>query len=335
MLIVGTEHGLTVLHEDGAWRPAAMALGGWEVTDLLAAPGGELLAATRGDGMWRSDDRGQTWRKPSYGKPGPGKVHTLCLDGTGHLYAGCEPIDLFISDDLGESWRLVDSVRSHPWVAEVTYPNKKVEPHLRDLAISPKGIYAALQVGYMLMSGDGGSTWELLDKEVDGDVHVIAIHPDRPHEIVIATGGDGARRGTSPGRALYRSEDAGATWQPVAMDFRQTYSAPLAAQPGKPDVLVSSVAIGNSSRWKPPEMADSAVIRSSDGGRSWQQLSDGLAQTSTGFAETLAFDPVQPERLFAGFRNGDVYGSDDGGGSWRQLSVEGELGSITALLVVE
>jgi photosystem II stability/assembly factor-like uncharacterized protein len=340
VLAVGTEEGVLTLESNssGSWRKASHALKGWEVTDFEVGPNGELLAATRGDGVWLSEDAGQSWRKPCYGKPGPGKVQCLCLDSaTGRLYAGCEPIDLFVSEDLGSSWRLIDSVRSHPWVPEVTYPNKKVEPHLRDVVVDPQDpsvIYAALQVGFMLRSRDGGSTWQLLNEGLDGDVHVISVHPDHPRQVVIATGGDGARRGTAPGRALYRSDDGGDTWSPVGMNFHQTYSAPLVAQPGNPDVLFSSLAIGNSSRWKPPAMADSAVVRSHDGGLSWARVEDGLAQTSAGFAETLAFDPRDPEHLYAGFRDGHIYATENAGDTWQPVQLDGDLPSITELKVL-
>lgn len=73
----------------------------------------QVLAATRGDGVWLSEDFGKSWQKPCYGKPGPGKVQCLTLDPhtPGRVYAGGEPINVFVSDDLGRSWDRLASVR--------------------------------------------------------------------------------------------------------------------------------------------------------------------------------------------------------------------------------
>lgn len=336
-LYVGTEEGLFSLsNAGGSWQVKEQGLQPWEIADLVQVPGSsnEVFAATRGDGVWFTADGGATWRKPCYGKRGPGKVHCLELDGSGQLYAGCEPIDLFVSSDMGQSWRLIDSVWSEPWVAEVSYPNKKVEPHLRDLAIDPRNgttIYAGLQVGYMLKSKDGGSSWKVLNQDLDPDVHVINLNPHNPDTMVVATGGDGARRGETKGRALYRTDDGGESWTPVGLEFEQTYSQPLIRHPKDPNVLYSALAVGNQSRWKAPKFADSAIIRSTDGGRHWERLDGGLSETSTGFAEALAFDEQQPERMFAGFRNGEVYMTESCGESWRKLDVK--LPSITRLAV--
>ena len=90
------------------------------------------------------------------------------------------PIDIFVSHDAAKSWERLDSVWDIPTVASVMYPVATVEPHVRYIVIHPKNpdtMYAALQVGYMLKSTDGGRTWKLLDKGLDSDVHTIALDP--------------------------------------------------------------------------------------------------------------------------------------------------------------
>src|SRR5207247_1087474 len=99
-------------------------------------------------------------------------------------YAGTEPIDVFVSEDLGASWLRIESVWDDPFVADVTYPVATVEPHVRDITLDPAHpdtIYAALQVGYMLKSTDGGETWKLLNRDLDCDVHTIVVDPSRPN----------------------------------------------------------------------------------------------------------------------------------------------------------
>ena len=77
-----------------------------------------------------------------------------------------------------KSWDRLDSVWNIPWVSTITYPVAVVEPHVRDITIDagdPQTMYVALQVGYMLKTTDGGKNWELLNKNLDCDVHTIVL----------------------------------------------------------------------------------------------------------------------------------------------------------------
>ena len=198
ILYLGTEHGVMTLRNEGegSWKVENHGLKEWSISEVAALPSApnRVLAGTRGDGVWFSEDFGKSWSKPCYGKRGPGKVRCIALDPRDSTltYAGTEPIDLFVSDNLGKSWERLGSVREVPWVETVDYPVKTVEPHVRDITVDPnnsKTIYIALQVGYMLKSTDGGQSWKLLDKGFDADVHTIVINPANSANLFIATGG--------------------------------------------------------------------------------------------------------------------------------------------------
>ncbi len=331
-IYVGTEAGIVTLQSsDGhAWNPESEALKSWEVSTVAVDPTNpnRVLAGTRGDGVWLSEDCGKSWRKPCYGKPGPGKVRSLAIDprNPSRVYAGCEPIDLFVSEDFGTSWERLPSIWDVPYVATVTYPVATVEPHVRDIAIDPNDsntIYAALQVGYLLKSTDGGRTWTLLNKDLDCDVHTIVIDPSDTNRITVATGGGDSRKGNVKGRALYASADGGATWGPAAMEFEQEYSVPLVMSPGDPNVLFSALAHGNPNQWRRNEKgADSLLIRSRDGGASWESVGHGAGGLGRQFPEAIVIDRANPNRVYAGFRSGDFIASDDGGTSWSEVDVK-------------
>jgi photosystem II stability/assembly factor-like uncharacterized protein len=212
ILYLGTDEGVVTLKsEDGrSWKVENHGLKNWEVPEVAVSPAApnKVFAGTRGDGVWLSEDFGASWKKPSYGKRGPGKVRCLTFDpiDANTLYAGTEPIDVFVSRDGARSWDRLDSVWNIPWVSTITYPVAVVEPHVRDITIDPKDpktMYVALQVGYMLKTTDGGKNWELLNKNLDCDVHTIVLHPEDTNKIFIATGGHDCRAGKAPGRALY------------------------------------------------------------------------------------------------------------------------------------
>src|SRR5207247_4073034 len=137
-----------------------------------------------------------------------------------------------------------------------SYPVAVVEPHVRDIAIDPsnsKVIYAALQVGYMVKTTDGGLTWKLLNKQVDADVHTIRLNPRDPKNILVATGGHDFRLGKAPGKALYRSADGGESWQPAGAGLHQGASLPVERNPKDPDTAASGFATRTpGSRKRPP-----------------------------------------------------------------------------------
>ena len=238
---------------------------------------------------------------------------------------GGEPIDIYVSNDTAKSWTRLESVRSVPGVAEFGYPLANVEPHVREITIdlgNPNILYAALQVGFMLKSTDGGMTWKLLDKGLDADVHAIVIDSKNPKRLFIASGGDSYRAGQAPGRALYMSEDGGDSWLPTAMNYNEEYSVPLVMHPKNSDVLYTALAHGSPGSWRRPTGAESYLLKTTDGGKSWQKLSDGPNDGGKSFTEVLVIDDEAPNQMYAGTRSGDIYSSDDGGESWRKLAVK-------------
>lgn len=332
ILYLGTDEGvITLKSEDGnAWKVEHHALKDWSVPEVAvssSAPN-RVFAGTRGDGVWLSEDFGATWKKPCYGKRGPGKVRCLTIDphDSNTLYAGTEPIDVFISRDAAKSWKRLDSVWNIPWVETVVYPVAAVEPHVRDITVDPKDpktMYIALQVGYMLKTTDGGSSWELLNKDLDADVHTIVLHPQDTQKVYIATGGHDARKGVAKGRALYSSADGGKSWQPMAAEFREEYSIPLAIHPKKTNVLYSALANGQPGQWRSRSSgAEALVIQSTDGGKSWTKLDNELSKANHNFVEAFAFDPANSDHMYAAQQSGDLFASEDGGANWAKLPLK-------------
>jgi photosystem II stability/assembly factor-like uncharacterized protein len=213
-----------------------------------------------------------------------------------------------------------------PSVSTVTYPVATVEPHVRDITIDPKEpntMYVALQVGYMIKTKDGGATWELLNKNLDCDVHTIVLHPEDSNKIFIATGGHDCRAGKAPGRALYFSSDGGENWAPMAAEFKEEYSVPLTIHPRRPNVIYSAVANGQPGQWrKRASGAEAFLIQSMDAGKSWKKLDGEVSRANQSFVEAFAFDPANFDHMYAAQQNGDLFGSEDSGSSWFKLNVK-------------
>jgi photosystem II stability/assembly factor-like uncharacterized protein len=100
-------------------------------------------------------------------------------------------------------------------------------------------------------------------------------------------------------RGLYRTADAGATWQRIGESLPETPATALVVR-AQPIETVYAVIEGT-------------VWASPDGGASWAQRSAGLP---AGRAETIAFDASTVERLWSA-AEGRLYISDDAGQTWR------------------
>ena len=330
LLYLSTDQGVvTVKSSDAAWAIDKQSLRNWNVIEVAVQPSAprRAYAATRGDGVWRSDDYGESWTKPNRGRLGPGKVRCITIDphDPNTVYAGGEPIELWVSHDAAETWSTVDSVRAFPGIDSIDYPVAAVEPHIRDIVIDGNDrntMYLNLQVGHLLKTTDGGATWKLLNKDVDADAHTLVSRKDDPKRLYLATGGHDYRLGTTPGRSLYRSQDGGESWLPMAMEFEQEYSVPMVANPKNEDIVYSAVADGNPSTWSAqPDGARASLIRSTDAGATWHEL-DAAVEIRRNFPEAISIDPDEPDNVFVATRKGELFGSTDGGDTWESLGVQ-------------
>jgi photosystem II stability/assembly factor-like uncharacterized protein len=59
-----------------------------------------------------------------------------------------------------------------------------------------------------------------------------------------------------------------------------------------------------------------------DGGKSWQKLDNELSKANQSFVEAFAFEPSNPDQMFAAQRNGDLFGSEDAGASWFKINAK-------------
>lgn len=163
---------------------------------------------------------------------------------------------------------------------------------------------------------DGGKNWELvLEISENTGVSDMEMDPRNP-DILYAVAHQRERRVYSkinggPESALYKSEDAGATWRKLTKGLPRgdVGRIGIALSPANPDIIYAVIEL--------PENK-SGFYRSSDMGESWEKRSD-KGTTSPQYYNEVYADPIDPDVVFImDTRNGM---SEDGGKTWR--SIEG------------
>ena len=268
LLFVATAQGLAVceLHADD-WRETRRSLVGHAVTSVSECDG-IILAGTR-DGIWRSDDLGQTWTEASQGLT-TRYVRWLAHHPTvaGLAFAGTEPAGIFVTEDYGATWRgcpEVERLRDHHgWFL----PYSAGAGCVRSFAFHGSRIYAAVEVGGVLRSDDLGATWHLVEgstgnPDFNAPVLRTSLHPDIHEVAVLPASADVLLAVTMQG--LYRSLDGGKKWLHLYADC---YIRSLWIDPADPQHIIIGPA---------DDVAINGQIEEThDGGWSWHPITAGL-----------------------------------------------------------
>jgi photosystem II stability/assembly factor-like uncharacterized protein len=213
-------------------------------------------------------------------------------------------------------WRFIGPFRGGRTVAATGVPN------------NPNLFYIGANNGGVWKTTDAGRTWvPIFDGQPTGSVGALAVAPSNP-DIIYVGSGEGLRRpDLSTGDGIYKSTDAGKTWQHLGLrDGQQITNILIDPQdPNRVFVAVLGHPYGPNS--------ERGVFRSTDGGATWQKI---LYKDDDTGATDLAFDPKNPQTLYADMwssrrppwtaggplegHTGGLFKSTDGGDSWRPLT---------------
>jgi photosystem II stability/assembly factor-like uncharacterized protein len=316
ILYIGTAEGLYQAAPDNGgykFRPAGLqgkgALRSPVVIDRQNSR--RMYAATSRGGMFRSEDRGESWREINEGILYKEAWSLAQHPMTGELVLGTGPSSIFKSNDGGDSWTDCEQLRNLPETEDWTFPGPPHISHVKGVALSasdPKIIFGAIEEGWLIRSKDGGESWENIKAGTEFDSHSVAVMPNDPN-VVIATSG----------KSFYKSVDGGDHFLKCAAGLDRRYMAQAAFHPSRPRTFLTAAAAVPPPFWRRPEGADTAFYRSDDQGESWRRLSGGLPEYFKTAPRAVAGDPEDPKTFLFGMTDGAVWMTEDAGESFRQI----------------
>ena len=277
---------------------------------ITTASDGEALYATLADdsrrGVYRSDDNGRTWQLAS---PGPGvSLNALAVHPGNQevLYAGAPggPVattnNLWRSDDGGQSWQKfflslpgnVDGLIPAVTALEVD----RSQPESLYIGTDGQGVYhfnvGPKGYGYELVGGVSLVNAHVTQIVVGPDSRIYAL---TPNELFVNQGNDKA-------------------WQ--KLETLPDYPVSLAVAPTDPETLYAGA-------------ASSGAYRSTDGGRTWTHIGEGLGLVPGAALRVTALtvDEADSTHVAAAtayglgkqLAGGSIYESNNSGSSWIKL----------------
>ncbi|HSW53610.1 MAG TPA: T9SS type A sorting domain-containing protein [Ignavibacteriaceae bacterium] len=247
------------------------------------------------------------------------------------VYSGFATGGVFKSTDVGSSWfPIFDSL------AVLTIGDIAIDPQNPDVVYvgtgEANGGHNNFPGGGVFKSTDAGSTWQFLGLEETTSIGRVLVHPANSNIVYIAA--VGSYFSPNPERGVYKSTDAGSTWNKSLFISDSTGAIDIIMDPTNPDRMMAAmwerVRRPNSSHLYGPS---SGIYKTSDGGNNWELIpaSAGLPDPAARNVGRigLAISQSNPEIVYTLYNDGaniiSLFKSTNFGDSWTDVDPDNEL----------
>jgi photosystem II stability/assembly factor-like uncharacterized protein len=224
---------------------------------------------------------------------------------------------VFRTTDYGRTWQAIFD--DQPTASIGALAVAVSDPNLI-YAGSGEGLYRPdLSVGNgIYKSTDAGKTWTHLGLRDGQQVAQIAVDPRNPDHVLVAVAGH--PYGPNEERGIFLSKDGGQTFAKTLYKDENTGGSDVQIDPSNPQVVYASLWEAREGPWENAEWngTNGGIFKSSDGGQTWRQLSNGLPNDIV--QANLAIAPSMPQQLFAAVATPKwvkLFRSDDAGENWK------------------
>ncbi len=318
-----------------AFRPRSIgpAVTGGRVHDVEALPldPSTLFVATASGGLWKTTNRGITWRNVFEFMPVSTFGDVAISESDPHiLYAGTGEQNnrqstswgngVYRSDDSGETWR-------HLGLVETRHIGKvEVHPSNPDIVyVAALGnLWAPSEERGVFRSTNGGRGWEkvLYIDEYTGVVDMV-MDPSNPNVLYAATYQRLRRtwgfNGGGPGSGIYKTTDGGDTWTELSNGIPgEDKGRNALIEYGRPPGQGGGGGGGGFGGGRRPANPNQGTYRTEDGGRTWSKVSDQNQRPM--YYSEIFIDPTNPNRVYA--LSTTSMKSEDGGRTWDRINAQ-------------
>jgi photosystem II stability/assembly factor-like uncharacterized protein len=240
------------------------------------------------------------------------------------------PAVFYVGTATGGLWKTVNSGTT--W--EVQFDDLDDAVSIGDIAIAPNDanlVWVGTGENNNRQSGswgngvykstDGGKTWRHMG--LRDSKHIARIIVDPIDHDVVYVAALGSLWGAGRERGVFKSTDGGLTWTNVLFVNEDTGATELVQDPSNNKVLYAATYQRRRATWGfNGGGPGSAIHKSSDAGRTWTKLTNGIP---TGDLGRIGMDVYRadPNILYARIEHrteSGTYRSDDAGLTWRKMS---------------
>lgn len=192
------------------------------------------------------------------------------------------------------------------------------EADMRDDIIHGNGLYK---------STDAGASWKFIGLAGTRQIGKIVVDPQNANRVFVAALGHAYAANEE--RGVYSSDDGGATWKKSLYKNADTGAIDLAMDPVNHNVLYASLWQTRRPPWSvypPSNGPGSGLYKTTDGGKTWEQLTSGLPTKNLGhIGISIAASNTQRVYAIVDADNGGLFRSDDAGATWKRMDGDSRI----------
>lgn len=270
----------------------------------------------------REGDLDKEWKIEGPGNIG-GRINVLEIPSISGdtMYAGAHNGGVFRTHDGGKSWKPIFDFQAYMSVGAIAVDGQNIYVGTGD-----RNFGGGSSIGDgIYYSSDYGTNWKKIGPYDIGCIVDICIDPNDKSTMVVGTLGSPLK--SSKKRGIYRTTDGGATWTNTLFVSDTSGNCDLIRDPNNTNTLYccffNRVNFYSTKRYV-AEGPDSKIYKSTDGGVSWKQLTNGLPSGKLG---RIGIDvaATNSDILYAVYSDTagnvlDIFKSTDAGENWQGLN---------------